>query len=53
MDSDDEFMSGLSSQDDDGFGGDQESDDGSMGDGMSLLRESTVFKLTDLDIRIR
>ena len=34
MDSDDEFMSGLSSQDEDDFGGAQESDDGSLGDGM-------------------
>ena len=33
MDSDDEFMSGLSSQDDDGFEGAQDSDDGSLGDG--------------------
>ena len=33
MDSDDEFMSGLSSQDEDDFGGAQESDDGSLGDG--------------------
>ena len=32
MDSDDEFMSGLSSQDE-GFGEAQESDDGSLGDG--------------------
>ena len=32
MDSDDEFMSGLSSQDGD-FGGTQESDDGSLGEG--------------------
>ena len=35
MDSDDEFMSGLSSQDDDGFEGAQDSDDGSLGDGTS------------------
>ncbi len=35
MDSDDEFMSGLSSQDED-FGGAQESDDGSLGDGIAL-----------------
>lgn len=34
MDSDDEFMSGLSSQDEDeDFGFTQESDDGSLGDG--------------------
>jgi len=32
MDSDDEFMSGQSSQDED-FGGDQDSDGGSLGDG--------------------
>ena len=32
MDSDDEFMSGLSSQDE-GFGADQDSDDDSLGDG--------------------
>ena len=37
MDSDDEFMSGLSSQDDDGFEGAQESDDGSLGDGTCPL----------------
>lgn len=36
MDSDDEFMSGLSSQDED-FGGAQDSDDGSLGDGTCSL----------------
>ena len=46
MDSDDEFMSGLSSQDDDDFGGAQESDDGSLGDGTCLLRGVRVIKLT-------
>jgi hypothetical protein len=35
MDSDDEFMSGISSQDED-FGGVEESDDGSLGDGSWL-----------------
>lgn len=35
MDSDDEFMSGLSSQEEE-FGGTQESDDGSLGDGMHV-----------------
>lgn len=35
MDSDDEFMSGLSSQEEK-FGGTQESDDGSLGDGMHV-----------------
>ena len=35
MDSDDEFMSGLSSQDED-FGTVEESDDGSLGDGIML-----------------
>lgn len=35
MDSDDEFMSGLSSQEEEEeFGGTEESDDGSLGDGM-------------------
>lgn len=37
MDSDDEFMSGLSSQEED-FGGTQESDDDSLGDGQYRLR---------------
>lgn len=46
MDSDDEFMSGLSSQDEDGFGGAQESDDGSLGDGTCLLRGVLLVKLT-------
>jgi hypothetical protein len=36
MDSDDEFMSGLSSQEEN-FGGTQESDDGSLGDGMLIF----------------
>lgn len=35
MDSDDEFMSGLSSQEEE-FGGTEESDDGSLGDGMHV-----------------
>ena len=35
MDSDDEFMSGLSSQEED-FGGTQESDDGSLGEGQEF-----------------
>ena len=35
MDSDDEFMSGLSSQEEE-FEGTQESDDGSLGDGTHL-----------------
>lgn len=35
MDSDDEFMSGQSSEGD-GFDMDQESDDGSLGDGTSI-----------------
>lgn len=35
MDSDDEFMSGLSSQDE-AFGAELDSDDGSLGDGGSL-----------------
>lgn len=35
MDSDDEFMSGLSSQEE-AFGEDQDSDDGSLGDGAYL-----------------
>ena len=47
MDSDDEFMSGLSSQDDDDFGGAQESDDGSLGDGTCSLCSTTVIKLAD------
>ena len=46
MDSDDEFMSGLSSQDEDDFGAAQESDDGSLGDGTSPLRRVTLIKLT-------
>ena len=47
MDSDDEFMSGLSSQDDDDdFGGAQESDDGSLGDGTSPFRRVKLIKLT-------
>ena len=36
MDSDDEFLSGLSSQDED-FGLTQDSDDGSLGDGTVML----------------
>jgi len=36
MDSDDEFMSGLSSQDED-FGVVEESDDGSLGDGVYYI----------------
>lgn len=36
MDSDDEFMSGLSSQEEN-FGGTEDSDDGSLGDGMFLF----------------
>ena len=46
MDSDDEFMSGLSSQDDDGFGGAQESDDGSLGDGTCSRPAVLLSKLT-------
>lgn len=39
-------MSGLSSQDEDGFGGAQESDDGSLGDGTCSLRNIHPVKLT-------
>ena len=46
MDSDDEFMSGLSSQDEDDFGGAQESDDGSLGDGTCTLHGGMFIKLT-------
>lgn len=54
MDSDDEFMSGLSSQDEDDFGGAQESDDGSLGDGTCTFRGVILIKLTrDRDIRVR
>ena len=34
MDSDDEFMSGLSDSQDEDFGAQEDSDDGSLGDGM-------------------
>ena len=43
MDSDDEFMSGISSQDE-GFGDDQESDDGSLGDGTYLRAGHTYLR---------
>jgi len=56
MDSDDEFMSGLSSQDED-FGGAQDSDDGSLGDGtysLDYTRHFRTIRLTnDRDERIR
>lgn len=54
MDSDDEFMSGLSSQDEDDFGGAQESDDGSLGDGTCSHRGVILPGWpTDLDNRVR
>lgn len=46
MDSEDEFMSGLSSQDDD-FGAMEESDDGSLGDGMYNLVSCLGWLLVD------
>ena len=46
MDSDDEFMSGLSSQDEDDFGGAQESDDGSLGDGTCSPCAISCIRLT-------
>ena len=36
MDSDDEFMSGISDSQEEDFGAQEDSDDGSLGDGSSL-----------------
>lgn len=46
MDSDDEFMSGLSSEAE-GFDVEQESDDGSLGDGLTVIYDCNLYpKLT-------
>ena len=46
MDSDDEFMSGLSSEAE-GFDVEQESDDGSLGDGLTVIYDCYLYpKLT-------
>ena len=44
MDSDDEFMSGLSSEEE-AFGGTQDSDDGSLGDGAYVSITSKYLNL--------
>lgn len=50
MDSEDEFMSGLSSQDED-FGAMQESDDGSLGDGKSdSIRRTCRLNVDEADV---